>query len=124
VAAVPWARNLISPRLGVLGQQPEPPGGVSPHPLEVGLDGVQSLFAQVVDPQRAAGLFRYQAGLLEQAQVAGYSGTADRKRRSDLVDRLVALAEQAQDVAPVRVPERLERVTAGPRVLHVPSLAR
>src|SRR6201999_407655 len=43
----------------------------------------------------------------------GHRGTADRQRGGDLADRLVALAEQAQDVTPVRVAEGLERIAGG-----------
>ena len=38
---------------------------------------------------------------------------ADGQGRGDVPDRLVALAEQAEDVTPVRIAERLERVAGG-----------
>jgi hypothetical protein len=73
---------------------------VTPDPLQVGLDGVQALGPQAVDPAGAPGLLGDQAGLLQQPQVPGDRGTADGQGRGDIPDRLVALAEQAQDVAP------------------------
>ena len=97
----------------VLGHQPEALGGVAPDLLQVLLDRAQPLVPQVVDPAGAPGLLRDQAGLLQQPQVPGHRGTADRQRGGDLADRLVALAEQAQDVTPVRVAERLERIPGG-----------
>jgi hypothetical protein len=97
----------------VLGHQPEALRGVAPDLLEVLLDRAQPLSAQVVDPAGTPGLLRDQAGLLQQPQVPGHRGTADRQRGGDLADRLVALAEQAQDVTPVRVAERLERIAGG-----------
>ena len=48
----------------------------------------------------------------------GDRGTADRQHRGDIPDRLVTLAEQAQDVPPVRVAERLERIAGGARLDH------
>ena len=44
--------------LGVLGQQPEAPGGVSPDPLQVRLDRMHPLVPQVVDPAGALRLLR------------------------------------------------------------------
>ena len=96
--------------VGVFRVQPEAAGGVAPDLLQVGLDRVQPLLLQVVDPAGALGVFGHQARLFEQAQVTGDRRAADRQRRGDLGHRLVPLAEQAQDVAPVRVAERLERV--------------
>ena len=74
---------------------------------------LQPLLAQVVDPAGAPRLLGDQAGLLQQPQVPGDRGTADGQGRGDVPDRLVALAEQAEDVTPVRVAERLERVAGG-----------
>ena len=77
----------------------------------------------------ALSLFGHQAGFPQQAQMPGYRGAADGHRRGDVPDRLIALAEQAQDVAPVRVTESVKRVGAswaGGQMLlghcHRPSL--
>ena len=98
-------------RVGVLGEQPEPRGGVAPDAFEISLHGAHSLLLQVVDPPGALGLLGDQPGVLQQAQVPRHGRPADRHGRGDLLDRLVAVAEQSQDLAPVRVAQRLERIT-------------
>src|SRR5580704_14767125 len=100
--------------LGVLRVEAEAAGGAAPDLLQVGLDRAQAFLLQVVDAAGALRVFGHQARLFEQAQVTGDRGAADRQRRGDLGHRLVPLAEQAQDVAPVRVAERLERVGLRP----------
>ena len=65
---------------------------------------------QPVEPARALGAVRDQAGVLEQPQVARDGRAADRQRVGELADRAVALAQQLDDRPPVRVAERVERV--------------
>jgi hypothetical protein len=70
---------------------------------------------EAVEPPRPLGAVGDEAGVLEQAEMAGDRGAADRQRVGDLPDRSVAGGEQLDDRAAVRVAERVERVT-GKRV--------
>jgi hypothetical protein len=94
----------------VVGEQLEARRGVSPDLLEIGLDGFDALAVQAV---QAAGAFRAvgdQAGVLEQPQVSGDGGAADRELVGELTDRPIAGAEQLDDRPSVRVTEGVEGI--------------
>ncbi len=99
--------------LVVVGQQSEPSGGITPHPLEVGLDRLESLLVEVVDPPGALGLLGHEASMAQESEVARDSWPADRHGVSQLRDGFVPLAQQAEDLPAVGVAERLERVACG-----------
>ena len=66
--------------------------------------------SQVVDPAVPLRLLGHHPRVLQQAQVARDGGAADGQGGRDLVHRLVAVAQQPQDLAPRRVAQRVERV--------------
>lgn len=90
--------------------------GPGPDPLEVCLDGVHPLLPEVIDPPGALRLLCDEAGSLQQPQVSRDSRAADRQGSGNLLDRLVAVSEQAKDRPPVGVAEGRERVTASRRL--------
>src|ERR1700689_3638333 len=110
--------SLPGVRIRVLGQQPEPDSGLSPYALEIGLHSRQPLLLQVVDAPGAVCLLGPHSGILQQPQVPRHRRAADGQRCRNLMHRLVAAAQQAQDLTPVRVPQRFERIPAGPGGRH------
>src|SRR6195952_2043082 len=71
---------------GVLRDQPEAVGGLAPHALDVGLDGLEPLGLQLVDAPSALGALGHEAGVLEQPEVPGHGRPADRQGLGDLAD--------------------------------------
>ncbi len=88
-------------------------------PFEICLDGVNSLGLEVVDASGPSWVFSHEAGVLQEAQVPRHRGPADRQRCGDFLHRLVTAAQQPQDLAPIRVTERLERIPCCRRRNHV-----
>jgi hypothetical protein len=66
---------------------------------------------EVVDPPSALSFLGHHAGVFQQAQVARNGWPADRHRVSDLLDRLAAVAQQAEDFASIGITQSLKGVT-------------
>jgi hypothetical protein len=63
-----------------------------------------------VDPPGAVGFLLDQPGLLEQSEMARHGRSADRQFERERTDRPGCVAEQRQDLAAMRVAERVERI--------------
>ena len=92
--------------------QPKARHGVAPHLREEHLDGLDALVVQPVDPPRSLRFLDDEPRFLQQAQVTRHRGPADRELVGDLADRPAARTEQLDDRAPVRVAQRLERISS------------
>src|SRR3978361_1752638 len=95
---------------GVLGDQSEAVGGLAPDALDVVLHGLEPLGLQLVDAPSALSTLGHEAGVLEQPEVPRHRRPADRHGLGDLAHGEALGTEQPEDLAAVRVAQRLERV--------------
>ena len=59
----------------------------------------------------------HETDVLEDAQVLGDGGPADRQLRSELADRARSRAEKLEDLSPRRIAEGVERMSVS---IHLP----
>src|SRR4051794_10095580 len=96
--------------IGIFGEEPQARGRFAPDLFEVGPDRGHPFVVQAVDPLRTARLLDHQPGVLEQSQMPRHRRSADREGVGDVPDRPATGTEQFDDLAPVRIAERVERI--------------
>src|SRR6476660_4572097 len=100
---------------GVLSHEAKPRPGFTPHLQQVGAHRGHAILLQPVDAARAQRLLLDEPGLLQQAQVSRYGGTADRQLVGELLHGAATAAQQLDDRPAVGIAERVERVARDAR---------
>ena len=107
---IPRTSPAYHVRRGVVGLEPEPGRGITPHLEEVRPDGLDTGVVEPVDPTRPARRLDHESGGLQQLEMARHGRPADRQGVGDLANGSVACAEELDDRPAVGVAECVERV--------------
>src|SRR5690348_1114711 len=97
--------------MGCLGGGPEALQRVTPERVEVLAERGDRLRVDVVDAARARRTIDDEPDVLQHLQVLGDGRPADRKLVRQLPDGPRTVAQPFEDLPPMRIAERLERLT-------------
>src|SRR6266566_1302950 len=95
-----FSRVILVVRRDLLGCRTKTLQGFAPHLVQIGVDSLHALPADLVDAPRTSGPVGDEPRLLEHSQVLGYGGPADRQLPGELADGLGPAGKRLEDRAP------------------------
>jgi hypothetical protein len=102
----------------VFGDQSKSTRCITPDALQIFLDGLDALLAEVINAPGALAFFGHEPGIAEELEVPRNCRPTDGELRCELVDGLVAVGEHPKNLTPVLIGQRVKWVASELRVRH------